>query len=194
MAGAALGFLVGTRRGPPVEPGPRVETTEVDSVQAETTAEVAANWETREGRLAAMSLSEQNDELRAETERLKGQVEEMLQLVAAEKVERDLLAAEVERARRSEPAKPGPGVALRPADLRVVEVNPSLGLVVVNGGRAVGLRPGMPMTVVRNEAAVGRARIVAVREHLAGAAVEELKENGFVVAGDRVLPARTADR
>lgn len=48
-----------------------------------------------------------------------------------------------------------------------------LSLLIANFGSAQGIKVGMPLTVARGDTFVGRARVVQVRERIAGAIIEE---------------------
>jgi hypothetical protein len=67
-----------------------------------------------------------------------------------------------------------------PADLtnaQVISIKEDYGLLVINLGSKQGAKIGMPFLVVRGNHAVGRARVVDVRERICGAVVEEFSSN-----------------
>ena len=67
-----------------------------------------------------------------------------------------------------------------PADLtnaQVISIKEDYGLLVINLGSKQGAKIGMPFQVVRGGHAVGRARVVDVRERICGAVVEEFSSN-----------------
>lgn len=62
-----------------------------------------------------------------------------------------------------------------------------LALLVANLGSDQGVKVGMPLTVARGDILVGRARVVQVRERIAGAIIEETSPNvGRIKAGDQL--------
>ena len=77
-----------------------------------------------------------------------------------------------------------------PASLRaglVLGCKEELSLLVANFGHSQGVKVGMPLTVARGDTYVGRARVVQVRERIAGAVIEETApQAGKVRAGDQL--------
>ena len=77
-----------------------------------------------------------------------------------------------------------------PASLRaglVLGYKEDLSLIVANFGRRQGVKVGMPLTVARGDVYVGRARVVQVRERIAGAVIEETAPKvGKVKTGDQL--------
>ena len=60
-------------------------------------------------------------------------------------------------------------------------------LLVANLGSHQGLKVGMPLTIARGDTFVGRARVVQVRERIAGAIVEEQSpKTGQIKIGDQI--------
>ena len=77
-------------------------------------------------------------------------------------------------------AEKAPHAGEEPAELtngQVISVKEEYGLLVVNLGSKQGVKIGMPFQIVRAEHAVGRARVVDVRERICGAVVEEFSSN-----------------
>lgn len=74
------------------------------------------------------------------------------------------------------------------ADARVVSYDSEIGLVVLNAGRASGLRVGMPLNVKRDERPVSTALVVDVRDSIAGALLQEVVSTEEVKVGDRIEP------
>ena len=69
----------------------------------------------------------------------------------------------------------------------VISVKEEYGLLVLNLGAKQGAKIGMPFQIVRQDHAVGRARVVDVRERICGAVVEEFNSNvEKVKVGDQV--------
>ena len=67
-----------------------------------------------------------------------------------------------------------------PAELtnaQVISVKEEYGLLVINLGSKQGVKIGMPFQIVRSNQAIGRARVVDVRERISGAVVEQFSSN-----------------
>jgi len=60
---------------------------------------------------------------------------------------------------------------------KVISVKEEYSLLVANLGEKQGVKIGMPFQIVRGEQAVGRARVIDVRERISGAVVEEYSSN-----------------
>ncbi len=56
----------------------------------------------------------------------------------------------------------------------VISLKDDLALVVINIGRRQGVQRGMPFDVLRKSRVVGTVRVVDVREHIAGAVIQDL--------------------
>lgn len=79
-----------------------------------------------------------------------------------------------------------------PVDGQVLDVNPELGLAVVDQGSRHGVRYGLPLTVLRGRRKVAKVRVVDVREALSGAVIEEMAGEDGPKPGDRAVLAGTA--
>jgi hypothetical protein len=93
-------------------------------------------------------------------------------------VEEQLRAANESLAASNAENSPNAGEA--PAELtngRVISVKEEYGLLVVNLGSKQGVKIGMPFQIVRADRAVGRARVVDVRDRISGAVIEEFSSN-----------------
>jgi hypothetical protein len=78
-------------------------------------------------------------------------------------------------------------VAATLTDASVISVRDELSLVVVNLGRAQGVKVGMPFQVSRGSTPIGAVRVVEVREKFAGAVIQHLNsETNRVKVGDRL--------
>jgi hypothetical protein len=82
--------------------------------------------------------------------------------------------------------------ALRERDYRILDVNEELGMVVLDGGRRDGLRPGLMFSVFRGDQAVATVRVVEVRTAIAGAVIHRSERGGpgvrdraVIIAGSR---------
>jgi hypothetical protein len=72
------------------------------------------------------------------------------------------------------------------ADAQVADLNPALNAVVLNVGKAQGVKEGMPFLVYQNNAQVGRVKIVLARDLVSAGLVENLEPNVKLKVGDRV--------
>lgn len=85
-----------------------------------------------------------------------------------------------------------PGVVEAPAvdatltNALVVDTRPQLALVILNVGRAHGVRIGTPFRILRGDSIVGSALVVDVRERISGAIMQNLeREDNNPRIGDR---------
>ncbi len=146
----------------------------------------------QEARLAVTVLTEQNAKLRQEADELRSQVKD-LTVTLAETV------AELDVARAAEGSAVGPAVTPAAANadgagILVVDVNRSLGMVVLAAGGSAGVKPGMRFAVMRDRRLVARVRASDVRDAIAGAVVEELEKDDFPVKGDRAIVWRESGK
>jgi hypothetical protein len=74
----------------------------------------------------------------------------------------------------------------------VIEVNPSLRLVVLNVGLVQGARVGMPLVVLRGDRVVAELKIVEVRPQICGALVERVEKKVTVKAGDKAMVTKNS--
>jgi hypothetical protein len=72
------------------------------------------------------------------------------------------------------------------ADAQVADLNPELNAVVLNVGKAQGVKEGMPFVIYQHNAEVGRAKVVLARDLISAALVEDLHPNVTLKIGDRV--------
>ncbi|MCX6997138.1 MAG: hypothetical protein NTV49_08630 [Kiritimatiellaeota bacterium] len=77
--------------------------------------------------------------------------------------------------------------ALTGDPIRVLEVNAALSMLVVDAGRARGMRAGMCFGVVHEREPVADVRAVDVREALTGVVIERTYAGKTPVAGDRLV-------
>lgn len=135
----------------------------------------------------ARRLVEENIGLREEIAELSAERDGLLARLAGEQFASDRWQVVPDRL----PDAAQDQVDLAPTGWRVLDVNRELGLVALDAGARAGLRPGLPVAVVRDGAVVARARIVEVRERVAGARVEALAADRFPEAGDRAVVWRS---
>ena len=122
-------------------------------------------------------------------ERLKRQVTYLGEALATAKAEVDALKAQLDE--RTKPAARGteieaPGAAVREKEYRVLDVNDELGMVILDGGRRDGLKPGLLFAIIEQGRAVAKVRIVDVRTAVAGAVVQDVSL-GFPKVLDRAV-------
>jgi hypothetical protein len=67
----------------------------------------------------------------------------------------------------------------------VLDVNPSLRLVVLNMGLFQGARVGMPLVVLHGDRVVAELKIVEVRPRICGALIERVDRKVTLKAGDK---------
>jgi len=72
-------------------------------------------------------------------------------------------------------------------DVWLIDVNPELGLVVLNAGRREGVKAGMEFALTREGRKVGEVRVIDVRETIAGAVVTDHGREGFPRVEDRAV-------
>jgi hypothetical protein len=65
-------------------------------------------------------------------------------------------------------------------------LNPQLNAVVLNVGKAQGVKEGMPFFIYQNNAQVGMVKIVLARDLVSAGLVENLQPNVTLKVGDRV--------
>lgn len=141
----------------------------------------------REARLAAMALADQNEGLRGEMAELEGHVRQLTVALASVRAEADVLKARTERGELEVETPAGGAVALSEAEIRVIDVNPALRMVVLDGGSAHGIRPGMVFQVVRGGRPIAAVRAVDVRALVTGAVIEDAEDDGRPEHGDRAV-------
>jgi hypothetical protein len=71
-------------------------------------------------------------------------------------------------------------------DGQIVHVNPELNTVIVNVGSRLGLKPGMPLRVLRGEILVGQLKVFQVRETVSAALVEQTAKGMELTKGDKI--------
>ncbi|HUJ08759.1 MAG TPA: hypothetical protein VL171_01915 [Verrucomicrobiae bacterium] len=137
----------------------------------------------------------------AERQRLVEQLERLLQAVekrgaVAEELERTkaLLAATEQPAGNAvATGKAAKGQAVGTLEFAtVLDVNPSLRLVVLNVGMLEGVRVGMPLVVLRGDRVVAELKVVEVRPRICGALIERVEKKVILKAGDTARVTRNS--
>ena len=141
---------------------------------------------TQESRLVTSRLSAENSLLRSEVEDLRRRNAKLGEALAAAQAALD---RREERRAREEGAAREP-VPDAPIESTVVDVNPELGMVVLDAGSRDGMRYGLALSVLRDRRRVAGIRVVDVRERIAGAVVEETARGEAPQTGDRAVLAR----
>lgn len=128
-----------------------------------------------------------------DVEKWRRQVEYLTESLVAAKAEADALRARVDREAFEADGNTGASGAWGGADLvgrelSILEVNEELGMAVLSGGRAQGLRPGLQLAAMRGDKVVARLRVVDVRPTIAGAVIQRAGRE-FPGVKDRVVLA-----
>lgn len=140
-----------------------------------------------EDRLAARALAIENEQLRAAVARLEEKQAELTVSLAEALAELDLARAREAQAPAATPRRATDGV--RAGEVKVLDVNPALRMVVLDAGRAAGVEPGVVFAVVREGRTVARLRVVDVRERIAGAVLDGVTQV-TLQRGDRAVLSR----
>jgi len=165
-----------------------LEPRQVDGIRYDRGSDV----ESREARLAALALSDQNKLLRQEILEIEEQVRQLTMELASARVEVDRVRLEEDR------AELGVGgrllrIPLASEEIGLIDVNRGLRMAVLDVGALRGVRPGMCFDVLRDGRYVARLRAVDVREMVTGAVIEDLQMQYPPVKGDRVIPRRVSE-
>jgi hypothetical protein len=123
-----------------------------------------------------------------DVELLRRQVKYLTEALAKAKADADFLRARLDnRAYEAAGGKGGSPVSpasVKEKEYRILDVNKELGMVVLDGGRQDGLKPGVRFAVIQKDRAVATVRVVDVRSAVAGAVIQK---------ADRAFP-RVQDR
>lgn len=195
--GEAVPDPVAETRGPDTNDWARLQA-ENDGLKAE----VSRLWteletprpEDDEARLTAPLLAERNIALEKKAAELEDRVDLLTATLAFERAEQDIRMARDIRSEMAGELAVGKAGLEPVADVRVLDANRELGMIVLNAGTAEGLRPGMQFYVLREDRKVARVRTTVVRERIAGAVLEEVEAGGYPEAGDRVVFQVAIDR
>lgn len=131
----------------------------------------------------ARHLAEEVARLRAELDAVRAERDRLLERLASERLEADRWTIVSAPLPDAEPAR----ADIAPTGWNVVDGNRDLGLIAIEAGRREGIRPGLALAIVRSGAVVARARVVEVRERIAGARVEAIAGGSFPEPGDRAV-------
>jgi hypothetical protein len=132
----------------------------------------------------------------AEEQRL---VEQLKRLLTAVESNRDV-AVQVERTRSLlaalDDGKQGQSAETKPStstllSAKVLDVNATLQLVVLDVGEWQGARIGMPFAVVRNGRVIAELRVIEVRRRICGALIERADKEAGLAPGDVARATKT---
>ncbi|HBA83554.1 MAG TPA: hypothetical protein DCZ95_05615 [Verrucomicrobia bacterium] len=143
--------------------------------------------EAREARIASVELARQTLALRRDLAEARQQVRTLSEALAEARAEADLLKLRQSKAALGDEGSWGHAEAVARESMELVDVNEALGLVVIDAGRADGLRPGMLFSVMREQKAIARVRVADVRDTLSGAVIEDMRSGGYPKKGDRLV-------
>jgi hypothetical protein len=108
---------------------------------------------------------------------LRRQVKYLTEALAKAKADTDNLRARLDKrayeaagGRGGSPVSPA---SVREKEYRILDVNKDLGMVVLDGGRQDGLKPGLQFAVIQKDRAVATVRVVDVRAAVAGAVIQK---------------------
>lgn len=128
-----------------------------------------------------------------ESAQLECQVRTLSEALVAAKVEIDMLKSRFEG--RSGGADSGkaeivPAGTVRKIEYLILDVNKELGMVILNGGRRDGVKPGLMFDVVEGDKSVTTVRVVDARADIAGAVIQnadreipKVQDRAVVAAG-----------
>jgi hypothetical protein len=140
-----------------------------------------------------VDLFERNQELVAENEALRANVESLQRSLAESRVLLDLKggapAATVEPVGNSTVG----AASVDANQLKILEVNREMMAAVISGGLRAGMKVGMKFSVVRDNETLAVVRLIEVRDNIAGGLIEKVEKNRFPIAGDRLVLRKTQD-
>ena len=73
------------------------------------------------------------------------------------------------------------------ADGRIADTNPDLNAVILNVGKNLGVKEGMPFIIFQDNVQVGTVKVVLARDLVSAAQVEALRPNTVLKIGDRAV-------
>lgn len=143
------------------------------------------------GRVAAAedAAATEIEALRREVDSWRRRAHRMAAEWAAARAERDALRQTLQDRERYE-ARERPETVVRgtAGEVRIVDVNETLGWVILGIGGDAGLRPGMMYRVIRDGRVVVYLRVAEIRPRIAGAEVWKHRGSDFPRIGDQAVP------
>lgn len=125
----------------------------------------------------ACSASEE-ERAAGELKVLRRQVESLSEALVSAKIECDGLKARLEtrahEAGETSSEKLGGSAMLRDKNYLILDVNKELGMVILNGGRRDGVKPGLMFDVINGDKSVATVRVVDSRSAIAGAVIQNV--------------------
>ena len=73
------------------------------------------------------------------------------------------------------------------SDARIADTNPDLNAVILNVGKNLGVKEGMPFIIFQDNVQVGTVKVVLARDLVSAAQVEALRPNTVLKIGDRAV-------
>ena len=143
-----------------------------------------------EAEWAASALSAEKEKLETEVVDLRMRVKELTVSLAEAMAELDAVNVSREMAPITESHVALADEGLTRTDIRLADVNADLNMVVLNAGSLDGVKLGMKFTILRENRAAARVRVVDVRDRMAGAVVEKQYMVTFPEKEDRVMMGR----
>jgi len=121
--------------------------------------------------------------------RLRRQVKFLSAELAVARAESDALKALLDERVRNWAGRFGlmsSNTGVREKEFRVLDVNKDLGMVILDGGRRDGIKPGLQFAVLEKGRTVATVRIVDVRTAVAGAVIQDV-DRGAPAVDDRAV-------
>ncbi|MEI6166824.1 MAG: hypothetical protein WCS52_06485 [bacterium] len=127
--------------------------------------------------VAACSASEDDRDV-GEVKVLRRQVQSLSEALVSAKMECDGLKARLEtrahEADETSSERLGGSAILRDKKYLILDVNKELGMVILNGGRRDGVKPGLMFDVISGDKSVATVRVVDSRSAIAGAVIQNV--------------------
>ena len=133
----------------------------------------------------------------SEVQVLKDQVAELTKALALARSEADGFRARLARYEdRADVVELRPSILRHglPANLKVLDVNDKLAMIVVPAGAENGIEYGMEFAVMRGEEEVAEVRVIDVRRSIAGLVVVDAKGRLLPQVGDKCIKIRRDGR
>jgi Flp pilus assembly secretin CpaC len=126
---------------------------------------------------------------------LKGQIKGLREALVSSKVEIDQLKVRLQKRDSEEAESAGNGLAksatVKDKEYLILDVNEDLGMVILNGGRQDGVRPGVMFDVLSKDRVMTRVRVVDVRAAISGAVIQDMDRELPKVQDRAIFAARS---
>jgi len=121
---------------------------------------------------------------------LRRQVSSLSAALVDSKIELDFLKAELKRRVNGEAdvadSVSDDAASIRGKEYRILDVNKELGMVILNGGRRDGVKPGLMFDVINEDKSLTTVRVVDSRSAIAGAVIQNMSR-GLPKVQDRAV-------